>query len=68
MILPCLALSIGFYFGYKIGKQQEIKISTPAQVIEKRKEEKKEKHEKDVLNQYIANLDNYPNNQVSIKE
>lgn len=68
MILPCLCLCIGFYFGYKIGKEQDIKISTPVQIIQKKKEEKNAKHEKDVLNQYIANIDNYPNNQVSIKE
>lgn len=68
MIIPSLCLCIGFYFGYKIGKDQDIKISTPKQIVEKKKEEKKIKKEQDVLAQYIANIDDYPNNQRDIKE
>lgn len=68
MIIPSLCLCIGFYFGYKIGKEQDIKVSTPKQIIEKKKEEKKVKKEQDVLTQYIANIDDYPSNQRDIKE
>lgn len=71
-ILPVITLIIGFYFGFRIGKEKEIPKVNPIETIKENveiaKEEKKAKKDKKILDQYIENLDNYPNNQKPIKE
>lgn len=73
-ILPIIALMIGFYFGYKIGKDKEIpKVElNPVKVIAKNVENKREreqaKKDAEEIDTYLSNLDNYPNNQIRFKE
>lgn len=71
-IIPIICLILGFYFGFRIGKEKEIPTINPVKIVkeevEQAKEEKKSKKEKEILEQYIENLDNYPNNQKKIKE
>lgn len=70
-LLPIVALMIGFYFGYRIGKDKElprVEIKTPVQIIEERKEKKQGKMENEEIDQYLSNIDNYPNNQRRFKE
>lgn len=73
-LLPIVTLIVGFYFGFRIGKDKEIPevevnpVKIVKEEIEQAKEEKKAKQEKEVLEQYIENIDNYPHNQVKIKE
>lgn len=73
-ILPIIALIVGFYFGYKIGKDKEIpKVElNPVKVIAKNVEDKRtrEQAKKDAeeIDTYLSNLDNYPNNQIRFKE
>lgn len=71
-IIPIICLILGFYFGFRIGKEKEIPTVNPVKIVkeevEQAKEEKKSKKEKEILEQYIENLDNYPNNQKKIKE
>lgn len=68
-IIPGLCICIGFYFGFRIGKEKEIpKIKTISEVIEEKKEIAEEKKEKNIMTDYLSNIDNYPNNQKEIKE
>ena len=71
-IIPIICLILGFYFGFRIGKEKEIPTVNPVKIVkeevEQAKKEKKSKKEKEILEQYIENLDNYPNNQKKIKE
>ena len=70
-LLPIIALMIGFYFGYRIGKDKEIprvEIKTPVQIIEEHKEKKQEKIENEELDQFLSNINNFPNNQIRFKE
>lgn len=74
-LLPIVALMIGFYFGYRLGKDKElpkVEIKTPVQVITEKIEEKREKEQakkdEEEINTYLSNLDNYPNNQIRFKE
>ena len=67
-ILPVITMIIGFYFGFRIGKDKEIpEVKTPKQIIEDYKEEKKEKKTKKQLDKYIANIYNYPHNQQEVE-
>jgi hypothetical protein len=71
MIMPIIAMIMGFYFGYRIGKDKElpkVEIKTPIEIIEEYKEKQQEKQDKEELEQYLANLDNFPNNQIRFKE
>lgn len=71
-ITPIITLIVGFYFGFKIGKEKEIPEINPVKVvkenIEQAKEEKETKKEREILEQYMENIDNYPRNQIRIKE
>ena len=73
-ILPIIALIVGFYFGYRIGKDKEIpKVElNPVKVIAKNVEDKREreqaKKDAEEIDTYLSNLDNYPNNQIRFKE
>lgn len=70
-IMPIVSLMVGFYFGYKIGKDHEIpkvEVKTPGKIIEEHKEKKKEKKETEELEQYLSNIDNFPRNQKRFKE
>lgn len=70
MIMPVITLIMGFYFGYRIGKDQEIpkvEIKTPMEIVEEIKERHEEKEFNDDLSDYIENIDNYPYNQKQIK-
>lgn len=71
-ITPIITLLVGFYFGFRIGKDKEIPEINPVKVvkenIEQAKEEKETKKEREILEQYMENIDNYPRNQIRIKE
>ena len=71
-ITPIITLIVGFYFGFKIGKEKEIPEINPVKIvkenIEQAKEEKESKKEREILEQYMENIDNYPRNQIRIKE
>lgn len=71
-ITPIITLIVGFYFGFRIGKEKEIPEINPVKVvkenIEQAKEEKETKKEREILEQYMENIDNYPRNQIRIKE
>ena len=73
-ILPIITLIVGFYFGYRIGKDKEIpKVElNPVKVIAKNVEDKREreqaKKDAEEIDTYLSNLDNYPNNQIRFKE
>ena len=70
MIMPVITMIMGFYFGYRIGKDHEIpevEIKTPMEIVEEIKEKHEEKEFQDDLADYIDNIDNYPYNQKQIK-
>lgn len=74
-LLPIIALMIGFYFGYRIGKDKElpkVEIKSPVQAITEHIEDKREKaqarKDEEEINQYLSNIDNFPNNQIKFKE
>ena len=54
-ILPVITLIIGFYFGFRIGKEKEIPKVNPIETIKENveiaKEEKKAKKDKKILDQ-----------------
>lgn len=69
MILPTIMFIVGFYLGVSIKINEKLpEIKTPMQIIEEKKVENKEKKEKEVMDLYLENIDNYPNNQKEIKE
>lgn len=75
-----LCLCVGFYFGYTIGKTQRLpKYKSVGKIIRERKKEierekKEEEKEKEletkfsITEQYLENINNYPNNQKEIIE
>ena len=68
-ILPIITMIIGFYFGFKIKKTDELpKVKTPVQIFEEHQEKVKIKEEASKLDAYLENIDNYPYNQKTIKE
>ena len=68
-ILPIISFIIGFSFGFTIKRDDKLpEIKTPTQIIHEKKEEKKAEQKKRVLDQYLENIDNYPNYQKDIKE
>ena len=67
MILPTITFLVGFYFGFNC-KSDKIPEINPIKVVEKKKEEKKQEIKKAAMDQYLENIDNYPNNQKEIKE
>ena len=73
-ILPIITLIVGFYFGYRIGKDKEIpKVElNPVKAIVKNVEDKREreqaKKDEQEINDYLSNLDNFPHNQIKFKE
>lgn len=68
-IIPIIAFVVGFSFGFSIKKDDKLPdIKTPGQKFEELKAQKKEKKNKEILDQYMDNLDNYPYNQKQIKE
>ena len=69
-ILPIIAMMIGFYFGYRIGKDKEIPevtIKTPTEIVEEMKENKEVRDFDRDLQDFMTNIDNYPYNQKEIK-
>lgn len=68
-ILPIVSFIIGFSFGFTIKRDDKLpELKTPKQIIEDKKTEKKIEQKKKVLDQYLENIDNYPNYQKDIKE
>lgn len=68
-IIPIISFMVGFYFGFTIkqeGKPPEIK--TPREIIREKKEERKEEKNREILSQYLDNIESYPYNQKDIKE
>lgn len=75
-ILPIITLIVGFYFGFKIGKENEIpktEVKSPIKIMQEYKEKKEEKKKADEEEQlkaemttYLENIDNYPFNQKKI--
>lgn len=78
MIMPVITLIMGFYFGFRIGKDKEIpkvEIKTPTEIIEEHKDKKdaikrkeQQKKEEAELEAYLGNLNRYPYNQVKINK
>lgn len=69
-ILPIIAMMIGFYFGYRIGKDKEIPevtIKTPTEIVEEMKESREVREFDKDLQDFMTNIDNYPYNQKEIK-
>ena len=62
MILPTITFIVGFYFGFNC-KSDKIPEINPIKVVEKKKEEKVQEKRKAVQDQYLENINNYPNNQ-----
>lgn len=68
-ILPIITMMIGFYFGFNLKKEDKLpKLKSPKEIIEEKKEAKKEKQEINELATYLENIDNYPYKQKEIKE
>ena len=70
VIMPIIAMMIGFYFGYRIGKDKEIPevtIKTPTEIVEEMKENKEVRDFDRDLQDFMTNIDNYPYNQKEIK-
>lgn len=70
VIMPIVAMMIGFYFGYRIGKDKEIPevtIKTPTEIVEEIKENREIKDFDRDLQDFMGNIDNYPYNQKQIK-
>ena len=67
-ILPIITMIIGFYFGFRIRKDDEFpKVKTPAEIVNEHKEKVKVKKEQTKTDAYLENIDNYPYNQKEIK-
>lgn len=70
MIMPIITMIVGFYFGYRIGKDKEIpqiEIKTPVEIVEDIKEKHESKEFDKELQEFMSNIDNYPYNQKQIK-
>ena len=70
VIMPIIAMMIGFYFGYRIGKDKEIPevtIKTPTEIVEEMKENREVREFDKDLQDFMTNIDNYPYNQKEIK-
>ena len=67
MILPTITFLVGFYFGFNV-KGDKLPEVNPVKIVEKKKEEKIQEKKKAAIDQYLENIDNYPNNQKEIKE
>lgn len=68
-IIPIIAFIIGFSFGFTIRKEDKLpEIKSPAKIIKERKQEAEEERKRSIEEQYLENIDNYPNNQKDIKE
>ena len=68
-LVPIIAFIIGFSFGFSIKKNDKLpEIKTPGEIIKEHQEKKKEEHKRNVTEQYLSNIDNYPHNQKDIKE
>lgn len=55
-ILTALCLGIGFYFGFKLGRNNEL---PRFKTFKEHKEKQQEKKEIDKLNKILGNLDRY---------
>jgi hypothetical protein len=67
VVFPVVCLSVGFYFGFKIGKTSEMpkateKIKHPIKTIKEEKEQEKAIEE---LSKGLKNLDNYDGTSMS---
>ena len=68
-LMPVICLIMGFYFGFRIGKDKEIpkvEIKTPVEVVEEHKEKKEnrkrkqqEQEEQKELQDYLKRIDEY---------
>lgn len=67
MVLPTITFIVGFYFGFNC-KADKVPEINPVKIVEKKKEEKQQEIKKAALDQYLENIDNYPNYQKEIKE
>lgn len=69
-ILPIITMIMGFYFGYRLGKGEgipQIEIKSPVEIVEDIKEKHEAKEFNNDLEDFMTNLDNFPNNQKKIK-
>lgn len=68
-IIPVISFIAGFCFGFYIKKEDRMpELKSPAKVIKEHKEIKKEEKKRNIEEQYLENIDNYPYNQKDIKE
>lgn len=66
-LLPVITMIIGFYFGFKVAKNNQLpEIKTPVEIIEEKKEKKKAKAKATETDVYLENIDNYPLNQKDV--
>lgn len=69
-IIPAVSLSIGFYYGFKIGKDSKVpelsdKLKHPLKFIKKKKNQKAQEIEEDKMNKILRNIDNYDGTSLS---
>ncbi len=62
-LIPITIFVIGFFMGFKIGKDKELPEINPVKVIENKVNELEAKKEISELEEYLENIENYPNNQ-----
>ena len=68
-IIPTIAFIVGFYFGFKVKKEDKLpEIKGPVKIIKEKKEEIKQEEQQRIMDSYIENIENYPYNQKDIKE
>ena len=71
-VISIACLMAGFYFGFRIGKQNEIptipQIKTPAKIIKEHKAIKEAEKEISKLNTILTNLDNYDGTEMHQEE
>lgn len=68
-IIPIISFVVGFCFGFSVKKEDKLpEIKTPREIIKEKREERKEEKQKEILNQYLENIESYPYNQKDIKE
>lgn len=67
-ILPVITLIAGFYMGLSIHTDKPIEVKGPVEIMKEKKKSKEKEKSVQVLEQYLQNLDEYPNNQKKFEE
>ena len=68
-LIPTIAFVLGFCLGFTIKKEDKLpEIKTPTEIVKDVQEKKEVRIKKELTDQYLENIDNYPYNQKDIKE